>query len=40
MDIKIINTIIITRPVNPAHRGHPVNYARSLIPNQCERLRV
>ena len=33
MDIGIINTVAITSPINPTHRGHPVNRARLLIPN-------
>ena len=38
MDIKIINTVAITSPANPVPRGRPVNRARSLIPDQRERL--
>ena len=36
----MINTVAITSPVNPAPRGRPVNHARSLTPNQRERLRA
>ena len=40
MDIGIINTVAITSPANPAYRGRPVNHARSLTPDQRERLRA
>ena len=40
MDIGIINTVAITSPANLTPRGRPVNRARSLIPNQRERLRA
>ena len=40
MNIRIINTVAITSPANPAPRGRPVNRARSLTPDQRERLRA
>ena len=40
MDIKMINTVAITSPANPAPRGRPVNRARLLTPDQRKRLRA
>ena len=36
----MINMVAIINLTSPAHRGRPVNYARLLIPNQCEKFRV